>query len=112
MSDPQPTDIDVLAVAVLIMVVFHAVHTRVLTLVTHTTTDWIQTMVSFLEDNKVPLQEKANTIAAQVAAIVQEMKHQNVIPSLNLRHLPWNFSDKEATTFATQLYKCIAANLM
>ena len=69
-------------------------------------------MASFIEDKKVPLQEKANTITAQVAAIVGAMKHRNIIPSLNFLHRPWKFSDKEAITFATELSQAIQANLM
>ncbi|KAJ7813424.1 hypothetical protein B0H14DRAFT_2853877 [Mycena olivaceomarginata] len=96
----------------LMMVVFHAVQPEVLTLVSPTVKDWIQTVASFIEDNKVPLHEKANTITAQVAAIVGEMKHRNIIPQLNLRLLPWEFPDEEATIFATELSQSILANLM
>ncbi|KAJ6447813.1 hypothetical protein C8R45DRAFT_1047213 [Mycena sanguinolenta] len=110
--DPKPTDLHVLAVAVLLMVVFHAVHTSILTVVSHTTADWIQTVASFIEDNKVPLHEKANNITAQVSAIIGEMKHRNIIPSLNLLHRPWKLSDKQAETFATELSEAIQANLM
>ncbi|KAJ7842271.1 hypothetical protein B0H14DRAFT_2781477 [Mycena olivaceomarginata] len=106
----KPTDVPVLAVAVLMMVVFHAVQPDVLT--SPTAKNWIQTVASFIEDNKVPLHEKANTITAQVAAIVGEMKHRNIIPQLNPRHLPWEFPDKEATIFATELSQSIVANLM
>ncbi|KAJ6454330.1 hypothetical protein C8R45DRAFT_1037826 [Mycena sanguinolenta] len=112
MPDPTPTDLHVLAIAVLLIIVFHAVHRSVLTSVSHTTADWIQTVASFIEDNKVPLHEKANNITAQIAAIVGEMKHRNIIPSLNLHYLPWKLSDKEATTFATELSQAIQANLM
>ncbi|KAJ7784043.1 hypothetical protein B0H14DRAFT_2959301 [Mycena olivaceomarginata] len=112
MAASKPTDVPVLAVAVLMMVVFHAVQPSVLTLVSPTAKDWIQTVVSFVEDNKVPLHEKANTITAQVAAIVGQMKHRNIIPRLNLQHLPWEFPDKEATIFATELSQSIATNLM
>jgi hypothetical protein len=94
------------------MVVFHAVQPGVLTLVSSTAKDWIQTVASFIEDNKVPLHEKANTITAQVAVIVEEMKHRNIIAWLNLRHLPWEFPDMEATIFATELSQSIVANLM
>ncbi|KAJ7690431.1 hypothetical protein B0H14DRAFT_2651347 [Mycena olivaceomarginata] len=66
----------------------------------------------FHEDNKVPLHKKANTITAQVAAIVEEMKHRNIVPRLNLRHLPWKFPDREATILATELSQSIMANLM
>jgi hypothetical protein len=93
------------------MVVFHAVQPAVLTLAS-SPKDWIQTVASFIEDNKVPLHEKANTITAQVAAIVGEMKHRNIIPRLNLRHLPWKFPDREATILANELSQCIVANLM
>jgi hypothetical protein len=72
----------------------------------------MQTVASFIEDNKVPLHEKANTIATQVAAIVEEMKHRNIIPELDLRDLPWEFPDKEATIFATELSQSILANLI
>ncbi|KAF7360924.1 hypothetical protein MSAN_01122300 [Mycena sanguinolenta] len=112
MPDLQPTDIHVLAVAILIMVVFHSVQASVLTLVSHITADWIQTVTSFIVNNKVPLQEKAITITAQVAAIIGEMKHRNIIPLQNLQHLPWEFLDEDATTFATELSQCIKANLM
>ncbi|KAJ7689091.1 hypothetical protein B0H14DRAFT_3051396 [Mycena olivaceomarginata] len=112
MPGPKPTDVPVLAVAVLMMVVFHAVQPSVLTLASPTAKDWIQTVASFIEDNKVPLHEKANTIIAQVAAIVGEMKHRNIIPQLNLLHLPWYFPDKKATIFATELSQSIVANLM
>lgn len=94
------------------MVVFHTVQPGVLTLVSPTINNWLQTVVSFIEDNKVPLHEKANTITAQAAAIIGEMKHRNIIPQLNLLHLPWKFTDMEATIFATELSQCIAANLM
>jgi hypothetical protein len=94
------------------MVVFHAVHTGVLTLPSPTDTDWIETVASFIEDNKLPLYEKVKSITAQVAAIVGKMKHRDIIPPLNLRHLPWQFSDKEGTIFATELSQSIEANLM
>ncbi|KAJ7856112.1 hypothetical protein B0H14DRAFT_2753488 [Mycena olivaceomarginata] len=112
MPTPKPTEVPVMAVAVLMMVVFHAVQPAVLTLVSSTAKDWIQTVASFIEDNKVPLQEKANTITAQVAAVVGAMKHRNIIPQLNPQHLPWEFSDEEATVFATELSQFIVANLM
>ncbi|KAJ7721226.1 hypothetical protein B0H14DRAFT_587251 [Mycena olivaceomarginata] len=101
-----------LAVAVLMMVVFHAVQPAVLTLVSSTAKDWIQTVASFIDDNKVPLHKKANTITAQVAAIVGDMKHRNIIPRLNLQHLPWKFPDREAAILATELSQSIVANLM
>ncbi|KAF7360921.1 hypothetical protein MSAN_01122000 [Mycena sanguinolenta] len=107
--DLKPTDVHVLSVTVLTMVVFHAVHTSVLTSASHTTQKWIPAVTSFIEDNKLPLQEKANTIAPQVAAIVGRMKKRSLIPLLNLS---WDFSEKEATTFATELSQCIEANLM
>jgi hypothetical protein len=94
------------------MVVLHAVHTGVLTLQSPTITDWTETVVSFIEDNKLPLQEKVNTITAQVAAIVRQMKHRDIIPQLNPQYLPWKFSDIEATIFATELFQSIEANLM
>jgi hypothetical protein len=94
------------------MTVFHAVHTNVLTLVSPTAKDWMQTMASFVEDNKVPLHENINTITAQVVAIVGEMKHRNIIPRVSLQHLPWKFSDEEATIFATELSQSVEANLM
>ncbi|KAJ7709406.1 hypothetical protein B0H16DRAFT_648483 [Mycena metata] len=97
---------------IVMMTVFHAVHTSVLTLASPTTTDWILTMASFVKDNKEPLHEKVNAITAPMAAIVGEMKHRNIIPRLNLPHLPWKFSDKEATFFATKLSESIEANLM
>ncbi|KAJ7708486.1 hypothetical protein B0H14DRAFT_2646621 [Mycena olivaceomarginata] len=100
----KPTDVPVLAVAVF--------QPGVLTLASSTAKDWILTVASFLEDNKVLLHEKANTITAQVAAIVGKMKHRNIIPRLNLRHLPWKFSDREATILATELSQSIVANLM
>ncbi|KAJ7820360.1 hypothetical protein B0H14DRAFT_2834126 [Mycena olivaceomarginata] len=112
MPAPKPTEVPVMAVAVLMMVVFHAVQPAVLTLVSSTAKDWIQTVASFIEDNKVSLQEKANTITAQVAAVVGVMKHRNIIPQLNPQHLPWEFSGEEATIFATELSQCIVANLM
>ncbi|KAF7360912.1 hypothetical protein MSAN_01121100 [Mycena sanguinolenta] len=112
MPDPKPTDVHVLAIVVLIQVVFHAVHARVLALASHTTTDWIQTVASFIKDNKVSLQEKAETIAAQVAAIIQEMTHRDVIPSWNPQHDPWRFSEENVTTLATELSQCVKANLM
>jgi hypothetical protein len=94
------------------LVVFHAVQPGVLTLVSPTAKDWIQAVASFIEDNKVPLHEKANTITAQVAAIVGEMKHRNIIPRSILQHLPWEFPDKEATIFATELSQSVEANLI
>jgi hypothetical protein len=94
------------------IVVFHAVQPAVLTLASSTAKDWLQTVASFMEDNKVPMHEKANTIAAQVEALIGAMKHRNIIPQLNPRHLPWKFSDKEATIFATELSQFIVANLM
>jgi hypothetical protein len=94
------------------MVVFHAVQPDVLTLVSPTVKDWIQTVASFIEDNKVPLHEKANTITAQVAAIVGEMRRRSIIPRLDFRRPPWEFADEEATIFATALSQCIAVNLM
>jgi hypothetical protein len=69
-------------------------------------------VASFIEDNKVPLHKKANTITAQVAAIVGEMKHRNIIPRLNLLHLTWEFPDRKATILATELSQSIVANLM
>ncbi|KAJ7721916.1 hypothetical protein B0H14DRAFT_3006869, partial [Mycena olivaceomarginata] len=108
----KPTDVSVLADAVLMMVVFHAVQPGVLTLVSPTAKDWIQTVASFIEDNKVPLNEKANTITTQVEALIGAMKHRNIIPQLNPRHLPWKFSDDEATIFATELSQFIVANPM
>ncbi|KAJ7318719.1 hypothetical protein DFH08DRAFT_819618 [Mycena albidolilacea] len=110
--DDNPTDVSVLAVTILMMVVFHAVQPDVLTLVAPTVKDWIQTVASFIEDNKVPLCRKADIITAQVAAIVEEMKHRNIIPQLNLQHLTWDFPDEEATIFATELSQSIMANLM
>ncbi|KAJ6453987.1 hypothetical protein C8R45DRAFT_1038627 [Mycena sanguinolenta] len=110
--DPKPTDLHVLAVAVLLIIVFHAVHTSVLNGLAPDTADWMQTVASFIEDNKVPLHEKANNITAQVAAIVGEMKHSNIIPPLNLLHRPWKLSDKQAETFATELSQAIQTNLM
>ncbi|KAJ7318709.1 hypothetical protein DFH08DRAFT_891774 [Mycena albidolilacea] len=112
MPAPKPTDVPVLAVAVFVIVVFHAVQPDVLTLVSPTAKDWMQTVASFIEDNKVPLHKKANTITAQVAATIGEMKHRNIIPRLNLQHLPWEFPDKEARIFATELSQSIVANLM
>ncbi|KAJ7250567.1 hypothetical protein C8J57DRAFT_1520979 [Mycena rebaudengoi] len=112
MPAPSPSDVHILTVAVVMMVVFHAVHTGILTLPSPTPINWIETVASFIEDNKAPLHEKVNTINAQVAAIVGEMKHKNIVPRLNLRHLPWKFSDKEATIFATELSQSIEANLM
>ncbi|KAJ6454318.1 hypothetical protein C8R45DRAFT_1037782 [Mycena sanguinolenta] len=112
MPDSNPTDLHVLAVAVLLMVVFHAVHTSVLTVVSHTTADWIQTVASFIEDNKASLHEKANNITAQIAAIVGEMKHRTIILPLDRPHLPWYFLDEQATAFATELSQAIQANLM
>jgi hypothetical protein len=94
------------------MVVFHAVHKDILTLPSPTATDWIETVASFIEDNKVPLNEKVNTITAPVVAIVGQMKHRDIIPWLNLRHLPWKFSEQEGTIFATALSQLIEANLM
>jgi hypothetical protein len=94
------------------MVVFHAVQPAVLTLASSTPKYWIQTVASFIEDNKVPLQEKANTITVQVAAVVGAMKHRNIIPQLNPQHLPWEFSDEEAIILATELSQFIVANLM
>ncbi|KAJ6572315.1 hypothetical protein B0H19DRAFT_1256206 [Mycena capillaripes] len=111
MPVPGPT-VHGLTVAVVMMVVFHAVHTSVLTLVSPTTMDWMQAVASFIEDNKVPLHEKANTILAHVAATVGEMKHRSIIPQLNPQHLPWEFSDMDATTFATELSQSIKGNLM
>ncbi|KAJ7253195.1 hypothetical protein C8J57DRAFT_1349098 [Mycena rebaudengoi] len=112
MPTPSPSDVHVLTVAVVMMVVFHAVHTGILTLPRPARTNWIETVASFIKDNKVPLYEKVNTITAQVAAIVGEMKHRNIIPRLNPLHLPWKFSDKKATIFATELSQSIEANLM
>ncbi|KAJ7755402.1 hypothetical protein B0H14DRAFT_415334 [Mycena olivaceomarginata] len=112
MPAPKPTDVYVLAVAVLMMVVFYAVQPDVLTLVSPTVNNWIQTVTSFIEDNKVPLHEKANTITAQVAAIVGEMRRRSIVPQLDFRHPPWGFADEEATIFATELSQCIAVNLM
>lgn len=94
------------------MVVFHKVHTGVLTLSSPTTMDWMGTLGSFIEDNTFPLHKKINTITAQVAAIVAQMKHRNIIPQLSIRHLPWSFSDQEGTIFATKLSQSIEANLM
>ncbi|KAJ7282414.1 hypothetical protein C8J57DRAFT_1295352 [Mycena rebaudengoi] len=112
MSAPSPTDVHVLTVAVVMMVVFHAVHTGILTLPSPTITDWLETVASFIEDNRVPLYKKVNTITAQVAAIVGAMKHRNIITQLNPLHLPWKFSDLEGTIFATELSQLIEANLM
>ncbi|KAJ7282255.1 hypothetical protein C8J57DRAFT_1710478 [Mycena rebaudengoi] len=112
MPAASPTDVHVLTVAVVMMVVFHAVHTGILTLPSPTPADWIETVASFIEDNKVLLHEKVNTITAQVAAIVGQMKHRNIIPRLNPQHLPWKFSELEGTTFATELFQFIEANLM
>ncbi|KAJ7801252.1 hypothetical protein B0H14DRAFT_2896581 [Mycena olivaceomarginata] len=108
----NPTNVPVMAVAVLMMVVFHAVQPGVLALASPSPKDWRQTVASFIEHNKVPLQEKANTITTQVAAVVGAMKHRNIIPQLNPQHLPWEFSDEEATIFATELSQFIVANLM
>ncbi|KAJ7217463.1 hypothetical protein C8J57DRAFT_1395739 [Mycena rebaudengoi] len=110
MPAPSPSDVHVLTVAVVMMVVFHAVHTGILTLPSPTRTDWMETVASFIKDNRMPLYEKVNTITPQVAAIVGEMKHRNII--LNRLHLLWRFSDKEATIFATELSQLIEANLM
>ncbi|KAJ7264104.1 hypothetical protein B0H12DRAFT_1102861 [Mycena haematopus] len=102
------TDVHTLTVAVVMMVVLHAVHAGVLTSVDTSPTNWAQTVASFIEDNQVPLQEKVNTVSAQVAVIVVEMQHRR----LNLLHRPWNFSDRESLKFATDLSKLIKTNLM
>ncbi|KAJ7902632.1 hypothetical protein B0H14DRAFT_2666885 [Mycena olivaceomarginata] len=112
MPAPKPTDVPVLAITVLMMVIFHAVQPGVLTLASPTAKNWIPVVASFIEYNKVPLHKKANTITAQVAVIVGEMKHRNIIPQLNLLHLPWKFRDREATILATELSQSIVANLM
>ncbi|KAJ6530096.1 hypothetical protein B0H19DRAFT_1273766 [Mycena capillaripes] len=106
------TDVHIMTVAVVMMVVLHAVRTGILTTVYPNIPDWLQAIASFIEDNQVCLQEKANTITAQVAVIVGEMKHRNIIPPLNLLHLPWKFSEMEAKIFATELSQSIEANLM
>ncbi|KAJ6569253.1 hypothetical protein B0H19DRAFT_1256901 [Mycena capillaripes] len=112
MPGQSPTDVHILTVAVVMIVVFHAVHASILTLVSPTIKDWTQSMATFIEDNKVPLHEKVNTITTQVAAIVGEMKYRKIIPRLNLRHLLWKFSDMEATIFATELSQSVKGNLM
>ncbi|KAJ7282404.1 hypothetical protein C8J57DRAFT_1295305 [Mycena rebaudengoi] len=112
MPAPSPSDVHVLTVAVVMMLVFHAVHTGILTLPSPICTDWIETVASFIKDNRVPLYEKINTITAQVAAIVEEMEQRNIIPWLNPLHLPWKFSDLEGIIFATELSQLIEANLM
>ncbi|KAJ7714027.1 hypothetical protein B0H14DRAFT_3015452, partial [Mycena olivaceomarginata] len=102
-------DVHILTVAVVFIVALHAVHPDVLTLPTATTADWIGPLTSFIEDNKILLHEKVNTITAHVTAIVGKMKHRNVVP--RLVHLPWKFSAVEATIFATEPSQSIEPNL-
>ncbi|KAJ6597757.1 hypothetical protein DFH09DRAFT_84188 [Mycena vulgaris] len=111
MYEPGPNDIKILTLAVLVLVVMRAVHPEVLLLPAAGPEQWTSAIVSFLRQHVNAVQEKAGTITPQVAVIVREIKHKNILSLLNISGA-WKFSQKEAEVFAKQLAKCVDDNLM
>ncbi|KAJ7765641.1 hypothetical protein B0H16DRAFT_1523818 [Mycena metata] len=113
MYNPSLTDVEVLTLAVLVMVLIHAVHAEILLSVYTTPADWILAIDAFLEHHKDHLQEKADTIGSQVAPIVAEIENRSIIPEpKTIGPNTWHFSSQEAYVFAERLTECVKANLM
>jgi len=104
-------DVEVLTLAVLVMVLMHAVMREVLSSTSGSKSDWISAISHIVVVHDDLVQHKVRTISVQVEAIVREMKDRNIITKLKLAS-KWKFSQEEAHMFARRLNKCVKDNLM
>jgi len=108
---PTMNDVEVLTLAVLVMVLMHAVMREVLSSTSGSKSDWISAISHIVVVHDDLVQHKVRTISVQVEAIVREMKDRNIITKLKLAS-KWKFSQEEAHMFARRLNKCVKDNLM
>ncbi|KAJ7429834.1 hypothetical protein B0H11DRAFT_2264835 [Mycena galericulata] len=98
--------------AAVILVLQQAVHSQVLASKAFPKpADWLSAMSSFLQNHGGPVQEMVHKISLQMAGVVDEMKHKDIISRLNIGGA-WKFSDKEADIFAKKLVQCIEAHVI
>ncbi|KAJ7480341.1 hypothetical protein B0H11DRAFT_2025820 [Mycena galericulata] len=105
------SDIEVLTIAALVLALQQAVHSQVLASTNGPTPEyWVSAISSFLKAHDEHIQEWVHNIRLQIGAIVDEMKHKDIISwQLNIGQA-WRFSEKDTQIFATKLEECIDAN--
>ncbi|KAJ7438516.1 hypothetical protein B0H11DRAFT_2293799 [Mycena galericulata] len=110
MQSENHSDIEVLTMAALVLALQQAVHSRVLASKNAPTSEyWVSAISSFLKAHDKHIQEWVHNISLQIGAIVDEMKHKDIISQLNIGRA-WRFSEKNAQIFAKKLEQCIEAN--
>ncbi|KAJ7480369.1 hypothetical protein B0H11DRAFT_1247700 [Mycena galericulata] len=112
MQSKNPSDVEALTMAALILALHQAVHSQVLaSKVSPSLRKWESAIHSFLKDHDEHIQEWVHNISLHIEGIVGEMKHKDIVSRLNIGRA-WRFSDKEAEIFAKKLEQCIEAHVI